>query len=228
MSKRVPSCAQLYVHLAVPALCHHVLAPDRAWAFCAHHAGHRTAALSRVRSLFLTSCRGTGPGTGNLSTRMRVFPEREIALAFLTGRLKQRRLFSGASPPCARSWSHPVVAPHRTRLGVVHHVRLLVHPPFVTSRRVTLPCPVQGLFGGLRVRLALALSLHIVTSDHIQSGVAPYGCARPLSRRVMAPYHARLGLFGGALCVCLPVRPPLVASRCGTVPCLVGGPFDSD
>ena len=161
-------CALSYV----PALCHHVLALDRAWAFCAHHAGHRTTALSRVHSLFLTSHHGTGPGTGNLSTRMRVFPEREIALAFLTGRLEQRRLFGGASPLCARSWSHPVVAPHRTRLGVVHRVQLLVHPPFVTSRRVTLPCPVWGLFGGLRVRLALALSLHVVTSDHIQSGVA--------------------------------------------------------
>ena len=151
----------------VPALCHHVLAPDRAWAFCAHHAGHRTAALSRMRLLFLTSHRGTGLGMGNLPTWMRVFPECEITLVFLTGHLEQRRLFGGASPPCARSCSHPIVAPHRTQLGVVHCVRLLVHPPFVILCHVTLPCPVRGLFGGLRVCSALALSLHVVTSDHI-------------------------------------------------------------
>ena len=106
------------------------------------------------------------------------------------------------------SWSHPVMALHHTWLGAVHCVRLLVHPPFVMSRRVTLPCPVRGLFGGLRVHSALALSLHVVTSDHIQSGVAPYGCARPLSRRVVAPYHARSGLFGGAFVyACLCARP---------------------
>ena len=66
------------------------------------------------------------------------------------------------------------MALHHTWLGAVHCVRLLVHPPFVMSRRVTLPCPVQGLFGSLCVRLALTLSLHVVTLDHIQSGVAPY------------------------------------------------------
>ena len=84
-------------------------------------------------------------------------------------------------------------------------MRLLVHLPFVTSCCVTLPCPVWGLFGGLCVHLALALSLHVVTSDHIQSGVAPYGCTRPLSCHVVAPYHARLGPFGGAFvyaCLC--------------------------
>ena len=131
-------CALSYV----PTLCHHILAPDWAWAFCAHYAGHWTTALSRMHSLFLMSHHGIRLGIGNLLTQMHIFPERKIALAFLMGHLEQRRLFGGTSPPCACSWSHPIVAPHRTQLGVVHHVQLLVHLPFVTSCHVTLPCPV--------------------------------------------------------------------------------------
>ena len=94
-------CALSYV----PTLCHHVLALDRAWAFCAHHAGHQTIALLHMRSLFLTSYCGTGLGTGNLPTWMHVFPECKITLTFLMGCLEQHH-FSAAPHPCAPAFGH--------------------------------------------------------------------------------------------------------------------------
>ena len=209
MSKSVPCCAKSYVHLAVRPLfviAHRVLAPDRACGpfrrHCVytyhitlwHRTGHRPFRnTSCVRSLFVKSRRGTGPGTDKLrvvssNTVFSAAPRRRApALGHVPYKCSGYICYVPPRlPPHMRSagrisfrhlhchYCHHCQGYHGAALHPVGDsapcVRLPVRPPFVTSRRATLPCPVRGFFDGPRVRLALALSRPIVTSYRTRRG----------------------------------------------------------
>jgi hypothetical protein len=96
-------------------------------------------------------------------------------------------------------------------------VHLPVRPSFVTSCRVTVPCPVRAFSTALVCARPFTSCRDIV--PHPVGGSASW-VRSPFVTSIVTPYRTQPVVPH----VCSPVCLPLVMSRCGTVPCPVG-PF---